>query len=61
MCNDPKVQQLTTNFRINIEIKPFGLEFEMSVDQICKFDPFWTDLIQENPKIKWPFLFFLKI
>ena len=36
-------------------------EFEMSVHRICEFDPFWTDLIQNNPKIKWPFLFFLKM
>ena len=33
----------------------------MSVPRICKFDPFWTDLIQKSPKIKWPFLFFLKM
>jgi hypothetical protein len=31
----------------------------MSVHRIGEFDPFWTDLIQKNPKIKWPFLFFL--
>ena len=36
-------------------------EFEMYVHQICEFDPFWMDLIQKNPKIKWPFLFFSKI
>ena len=44
-----------------LKIKPFGLEFEMSVHQICEIDPFCTDLIQKNPKIKRPFLFFLKM
>ena len=28
---------------------------------LIKFDPFWTDLIQKNQKIKRPFLFFLKM
>ena len=28
------------------------LEFEMSVHRICKFDPFWTDLIQKKSKNK---------
>ena len=28
------------------------LEFKMSVHQICKFDPFWTDLIQKKSKRK---------
>ena len=48
-------------FSMVLAFKPFGLEFEMSVHQIYKFGLFWTDLIQKNPKIKWPFLFFLKM
>ena len=43
----------------NQALRAWILEFEMSVHGICKFDPFWTDLIQKNPKIKWQFLFFL--
>ena len=41
----------------NQALRALILEFEMSVHRICKFDPFWTDLIQKNPKIKRPFLF----
>ena len=45
----------------NQALRAWILEFEMSVHRICKFDPFWTDLIQKNPKIKWPFLFVLEM
>ena len=44
-----------------LRLRAWILEFEMSVHRICKFDPFWTDLIQKNPKIKWPFLFVLEM
>ena len=33
----------------NQALRAWILEFEMSVHRLCKFDPFWTDLIQKDP------------
>ena len=41
-------------------LRAWILEFEMSVHQICKFDPFWTDLIKKIQKWNDHFYFFLK-
>ena len=61
-----KIKNKTALFILSVNVTTFYSNIFRLVrnpiwSSLIKFDPFWTDLIQKNQKIKWPFLFFLKM